>query len=190
MHGAAYLTTVGVAVAELLNLPLGPRVVLIAALLVLFAVMLAVVLRNEHKGGKWGFIVTALAASIAGVGIMAVGASPSSGAVLFFILLMVVGMRLSTGVAVAWVIGATVALFICLLAHGEPNWLPMIVSYGFGFFAFFAFSVAFRHSLQARAESQQLLLELTSTQGRLRDMAISRNASAWRARCTTQWVIG
>jgi len=41
MHGAAYLTTIGVAVAELLNLPLGPRFVLIAALLALFAVMLS-----------------------------------------------------------------------------------------------------------------------------------------------------
>ena len=48
----------------------------------------------------------------------------------------------------------------------------VLLSFGAGFFAFIAFSVAFRRSLQARAESQQLLAELMSAQGRLRDMAV------------------
>ena len=47
-----------------------------------------------------------------------------------------------------------------------------MLSFGVGFFAFIAFSIAFRRSLQARAESEQLLAELTSAQGRLRDIAV------------------
>jgi signal transduction histidine kinase len=103
---------------------------------------------------------------------MAVGAAPIYGAILFFVLCTIVGMRMSVGVAISWVAGATAALLVCLILSGDRNWLPSIVSFAAGFFAFIAFSVAFRRSLQARAESQQLLAELISAQGRLRDMAI------------------
>jgi signal transduction histidine kinase len=172
LHAAGYLTAAGIAVAELLEIPIGPSFTWTAVLLAAFAGMLAVVFHTEHFHGKGSFIAAALIASAIAVAVMAVGAVPIYGAILFFVLCTIVGMRLPIGVATAWVVGATIALLVCLLAKGEKNWLPTILSYGVGFFAFFAFSVAFRRSLQARAESQQLLAELTSVQGRLREMAV------------------
>jgi signal transduction histidine kinase len=161
-----------VAAAELLEIPFGPRLAWTAGLLAAFAAILAVVFYTEHVRGKGIFLAAVITASAVGVTIMAVGAAPIYGAILFFVLCTIVGMRLSLGVAIAWVGGATAALLVCLLVSGHRDWLPSIVSYSAGFFAFIAFSVAFRRSLQARAESQQLLAELMSAQGRLRDMAI------------------
>jgi signal transduction histidine kinase len=172
LHLAGYLTVAGVAVAELLEIPVGPRFAWTAGLLAAFAVLLVVIFRTEGMRGKAGFLAAAIAASAIGIAIMAVGSTPIFGAILFFVLCTIVGMRLSLGIAVAWVSGATAALLVCLLVLGHKDWLPTMASFGAGFFAFVAFSVAFRRSLQARAESQQLLAELMSVQGRLRDMAV------------------
>jgi signal transduction histidine kinase len=172
LHAAGYFTTAGVAAAELLEIPFGPRFIWAAGLLAAFAAVLAFIFHTENTSGKGSFLAAALAASAIGVAIMAVGSTPIFGAILFFVLCTIVGMRLSLGVAIAWVGGATAALLVCLIVSGHRDWLPTIVSFGVGFFAFIAFSVAFRRSLQARAESQQLLAELMSAQGRLRDMAI------------------
>jgi signal transduction histidine kinase len=161
-----------VAAAELIEIPFGPRFAWAAGLLAAFAAILALIFHTENASGKGSFLAAALAASAIGVAIMAVGATPIFGAILFFVLCTIVGMRLSLGVAIVWVGGATAALLVCLLVSGDRDWLPTIVSFSVGFFAFIAFSVAFRRSLQARAESQQLLAELMSAQGRLRDMAI------------------
>lgn len=172
LHLAGYLTVAGVAVAELLEIPFGPRFAWTAGLLAAFAAALAAIFRTEHMRGKARFLAAAIAASAIGIAIMAVGATPIYGAILFFVLCTIVAMRLSLGAAIAWVSCAYVAFLACLLVSGDRNWLSTILSFGAGFFAFIAFSVAFRRSLQARAESQQLLAELMSAQGRLRDMAV------------------
>ncbi len=172
LHWAGYLTVAGVATAELLEIHFGPRFIWTAAFLAAFAAALAVLFFTEHFSGWISLFVWALVASAAAVAIMAVGAEPIYGAILFFVICTIVGMRLPLAVAAAWVVGATAALLICLILRGDKYWLSSILSYGVGFFAFIAFAVAFRRSLQARAESQQLLAELTSTQGRLRDMAV------------------
>jgi signal transduction histidine kinase len=172
LHWAAYLTVAGVAAAELLALPLGPRFTWTAALLAAFAVVLVLVFRAKHGPGMPGILVPSLTASAIVVGIMAAGAAPSLGAILFFPLCAIIGMQFSMPVTVTWIIGASAALLACLLVFRERNWIPILLGYAVGFFAFGAFAVAFRHSLQARAESQQLLAELSSAQGRLRDLAV------------------
>ena len=172
LHLAGYLTVAGVAVAELLEIHPGPRFVWTAGLMAAFGVLLAVIFYTEHYRGKAVFLAAALAASAIGIAVMAVGATPIYGAILFFVICTIVAMRLSLGIAIAWVSSAFAAFLICLLARGDRYWLPTLLSFGAGFFAFVAFSVALRRSLQARAESQQLLAELMSAQGRLRDMAV------------------
>jgi signal transduction histidine kinase len=172
LHLAGYLTVAGVAVAELLEIPVGPRFAWAAGLLAAFAVLLALIFHTEGMPWKALFLAAAIAASAIGIAIMALGSTPIFGAILFFVLCTIVGMRLSLGIAIAWVSGAAAALLVCLLVSGHKDWLPTMASFGAGFFAFVAFSVAFRRSLQARAESQQLLTELMSAQGRLRDMAV------------------
>jgi len=172
LHFAGYLTVAGVAAAELLEIPAGPRFAWTAGLLAVFAALLFVIFYTEHTRGTAPFLAAVLTASAVGVAIMAVGATPIFGAILFFVVCTIVGMRLPLGVAVAWVGGATIALLVCLRVSGDRYWLPTMASFGAGFFAFVAFSVAFRRSLQARAESQQLLAELMSAQGRLRDLAV------------------
>ena len=172
LHLAGYLTVTGVAVAELLEIPVGPRFAWTAGLMAAFGALLAVIFYTEHSQRKRGFLAVTLAASAIGIAVMAVGATPIYGAILFFVLCTIVAMRLSVGIAVAWVGCAFGAFLICMLFSGDRNWLPTVLSFGAGFFAFIAFSVAFRRSLQARAESQQLLAELMSAQGRLRDLAV------------------
>jgi signal transduction histidine kinase len=172
LHAAGYLATAGVAVAESLELRSGPRLLWTLGLLACFAGALALVFGTEHGRSRTAFVAFSLAASAIGIGVMAVGAAPIYGAVLFFVICTIVGMRLPAGVAIAWVAGATVALAVCMIAGGETNWLASILSYGVGFFAFIAFAIAFRRSLQARAESEQLLAELTNAQGRMRDLAV------------------
>ncbi len=172
LHLAGYLTVAGVAVAELLEVPVGPRFAWTAGLMAAFAVLLSAIFYTEHTHGKRGFLAVSLAASVVGIAVMAVGATPIYGAILFFVLCTIMAMRVSVGIAVAWVGCAFAAFLICLLVSGDRNWLPTVLSFGAGFFAFIAFSVAFRRSLQARAESQQLLAELMSAQGRLRDLAV------------------
>ena len=172
LHWAGYLTTAGVAVAELLEIPVSPRFAWTAGLLAVFAAMLVIVFNTKRARGKGRFLAAMLAASVIGVAVMAVGATPFYGAILFFVLCTIAGMLLPVGAAIAWVIGAASALLVCLLVQGESNWLPTMLSVSIGLFAFTAISVAFRRSISARAESQQLLAELMSAQGRLRDMAI------------------
>jgi signal transduction histidine kinase len=101
-----------------------------------------------------------------------VGPAPLYGAILFFVVCTIVGMRMSIAVSVAWVVAATVSLMVCLVVSGDRNWVSTMISFGVGFFAFSAFSIAYRRSQQAHAESEQLLAELTSAQGRLRDLAV------------------
>jgi len=172
LHLAGYLTVAGVALAEALELRAGPRLLWTEALMAAFAVCLVTIFHTEHHHGPAGLVAAGLAASAVGVAVMAVGAVPIYGAVLFFVLCTIVAMRLSLAAALTWVSGAFIAFFICLLASGSRSWLPTLLSFGAGFFAFVAFSVAFRRSLQARAESQQLLAELKNAQGRLRDLAV------------------
>jgi signal transduction histidine kinase len=159
-------------VAELLVVPPGPRFAWTAGLLGAFAAALALIFYTEHARGKVGLVTVALAASALAIAIMAVGASPVLGAILFFIICTVVGMRLSLVAAIGWVGGAIASLLICELARGQSDWLSTTLSFGVGFTAFVAFAVSFRRSLQAQAESQQLLAELSGAQGRLRDMAV------------------
>ena len=172
LHWAGYLTVAGVAVAQLLELPVGPRFWWIAGLLAAFAACLSFVFFTERYGEKAIFLVSSLVASVIVVAIMVWGAVPIYGAILFFVICTIVGMRMPLGVSIAWVASATAALLVCLLVTGDKYWLSSMLSYGAGFFAFIAFAVAFRRSLQAQAESGQLLAELTRAQGRLRDMAV------------------
>jgi signal transduction histidine kinase len=172
LHAAGYLTTAAVAVAEALELRTGPRLFWTLGLLACFAGTLALLFETEHARKRSAFIAACLAASAIAVGIMAVGAAPIYGAILFFVVCTVVGMRLSTGVTVAWVAAVLAALAAILIVRAEKDWLASILSYGIGFFAFVALAIAFRRSLQAEAESEQLLAELTSAQARLRDLAV------------------
>jgi signal transduction histidine kinase len=172
LHLAGYLTVAGVALAELLELPAGPRFLWTAGLMAAFVVFLAVIFSTERDRRNTTFLAVALAASAIGIAVMAVGATPIYGAILFFVLCTIVAMRVSVRIAAVWVGCAFAAFVICLILSGDRNWLPTVLSFGAGFFAFIAFSVAFRRSLQARAESQQLLAELMSAQGRLRDLAV------------------
>src|SRR5271157_316070 len=172
LHWAAYLTAGSVALAELLQLPFGPRFAWTTALLAAFAIVLVALLFAQHRRGTIVFLSLALAASAIAVGIMAIGVSPSLGAILFYLLCAIVGMQLSVGATIGWVIGATAAMLVCLLLSGDRNWFLTLIGYDLGVFSFVAFTLAFRHSLQARAESQQLLEELASAQGRLRDLAV------------------
>ena len=172
MHAAGYATAAGVALGELVDIPLGPRFALIAGLLALFVVAVTLMLRTEHRPRQWSFIAAAVATSAVALAIMVVGTSPTLGAVLFFVVCTIVAMKLPLGAAIGWVGVAIGAELTCELARGYRDWLPTTLSIGVGFFAIFAFSVAFRRSVQARAESQELLAELTSAQGRLRDLAV------------------
>jgi signal transduction histidine kinase len=172
LHAAGYLTTAVVAFAEALELGTGPRLFWTLGLLACFAGTLALLFQTEHARNKVPFVVSCLAGSVITVGIMAVGAAPLYGAILFFVICTVVGMRLPPGVTVAWVAAELAALAAILVVRGEQDWFASILSYGVGFFAFVAIAIAFRRSLQAEAESQQLLAELASAQGRLRDLAV------------------
>lgn len=172
LYSAAYLTTAGVAVAELLQVPPGPRFAWTAALLAAFAAVLVAVFRFLHKGSRVGVPFLVLLASAIAIGITAVGASTSLGAILLFLLCAIVGMQFPLAGIIAWVTGANAALLVCLLLSGDRSWILSLLSYDLGFLAFAVFSIVIRRALQARAESQQLLEELTSAQGRLRDLAI------------------
>jgi signal transduction histidine kinase len=173
LHPVAYLVTAGVAAAELLELPIGHRFAWTAALLAAFAVVLVALLRSQHRRSKMGFLALALAESAIVIGIVVLGASPTTGVGLIFLLCAIVGMQLSVGTTIAWVIGANVVLLVCLILSGDRTWFLTLLGNDLGFIAIVAFVVAFRLSLQARAESQQLLAELTSAQSRLRDLAVT-----------------
>ena len=87
--------------------------------------VLAVVFHTEHFSGKeQSSSSAALAASAVGIAIMAVGATPIYGAILFFVICTIVGMRLPLGSGVAWVVCATVALLICLLLAETSTGCP------------------------------------------------------------------
>jgi len=107
------------------------------------------------------------------IGITVLGASPTTDVGLIFLLCVIVGMQLSVQTTLAWVVGANVVLLVCLILSGDRTWFLTLLGNDLGFLAVIAFVVAFRHSLQARAESQQLLAELMSAQSRLRDLAVT-----------------
>ena len=173
LHAAAYLTTVGVAIAELVGLPLGTRFAMIAFLLVCFGAVLSAIFRLHRTNYNMGWsLALALAASILAVGIMALGPSPGSSEALFFILCAIISMLFSLKVTMGWAFGANAALLFCLLLSGDRNWLMSLLSYDLAFAAFIAFAVAFRNSQQARAESHELLEQLTGAQSRLRELAV------------------
>jgi hypothetical protein len=112
LHSAAYLTTCAVAAVELLALPLGPRFAWTAALLAVFSATLVMLFRGQHRFGRVRIILLVLAASAIVIGITAVGASTTLGAILLFILCAIVGTQFSVAGIIAWVAGAT-ALFGC-----------------------------------------------------------------------------
>jgi len=172
LHAAGYLTAAGVTGAELMVQPPGPRWILTAVLLAGVIASLAVTLQSAHR---WGNALVALCASLTWglvTGVVAFGTSPSLGAILYFVVCAVVGMRLAVRYAVIWVLASVAALTVCLVLRHEQYWLVNAVSFSLGYFAFFAIAISFRGSLQAKAESQELLRELTSAQGRLRDLAV------------------
>ena len=172
LHAAGYLTAGCVTAAELLALPLGPKFAWTAALLAAFTVSLGFTMHSAHRARTSIVLLTSIVSWILATSVVAFGAAPTLGGVLYFVISTVVGMRLVPRYAVIWVGASVVALAVCLLLRDSSYWLVSVLSYGVGYFAMFAVAVAFRGSLRARAESQELLRELTSAQGRLRDLAV------------------
>jgi signal transduction histidine kinase len=172
LHAAGYLTAIVVAVAELSSLPLGRQFAWTAGLMAAFIAALAATMHEAHRTNDLRFVALALAASGIGIAVIAVGASPGMGGILFFVLCVVVSMRLPAVAASGWIVAATAAILVVSLVKADKYWLSQTLSYGVGYFAMFAIALSFRRAMQARAESQQLLAELTSAQGRLRDLAV------------------
>ena len=172
MHIAAYVTTLGTAGAEILDMKSGRLLALTLILFAVFAVGLVVTLRVVYARRKAPFLIATISLSVIDFGVMLVGASPQYGAVLFFIICTIVAMRLSLQASIVWSAAAIVAFLASMIIRGEQYWGSNVLTFGAGFFAFVAFSVAYRQSQRARAESQHLLEELTSAQGRLRDLAV------------------
>jgi len=172
MHAAGYLTAASVAGAELMTLRPGAPWLWIAILLAAFTAAMVAMLQAAHRAGSAAVVVTAASAWILATGVVAFGTSPTLGAILYFVICTVVGMRLAVRYAVIWVFASVAALALCLLLRHEPYWIVSELSFSLGFFAFFAIAISYRRSLQARAESQELLRELSSAQGRLRDLAV------------------
>jgi len=186
LHGAGYLTTVGVAAAGLLEIPFGPRFAVVAALFAAFAGALTVIFATERCHGKGRFVGVTLAASAIAISLMAIGSAPIYGGILLIVLCTIVGMRLSIGVAVAWVVAATVSLLVCLLVRGETEWLSTVLSFGAGFFAFFAFAVALRRALQARAKVSSSWRSSPARRAGSATWPSWKSASASPGRCMTR----
>ncbi|HUJ76925.1 MAG TPA: histidine kinase, partial [bacterium] len=159
-------------VAELLPVPLGPRFAWTALLLAAFTVSLHFTMRTAHRAGNGWVVTTAIVSWILATAVVAFGPVPGVGGILYFVISTIVGMRLAPRHAVIWVAASVAALAGCLFVRDHSYWLISTLSYGVGYFAVFAIALSYRGSLQARAESQELLRELTSAQGRLRDLAV------------------
>jgi signal transduction histidine kinase len=172
LHAAAYIAVGGVAVAEALNMPFGPRFWATAGGLVLFAAALFFAFRRERSLSRAGFVALAAVLTVLAAGISAAGAHPLYGTILMLVVCTLVGMSLPVAPSVAWAAVCVLCLAGTLLLRGEREWLTDTMTFSAGFFAFVAFAVSFRRSQQARAESQELLTELQGAQGRLREMAV------------------
>jgi signal transduction histidine kinase len=173
MHAAGYVTVVGVVAGEIFEMPFGARLIVTLGLLALFTVGLALVLEAVYVKHRMApFIVFAAIEGAIGIAIMYAGAEPIYGAVVFFVLCTIVSMRLPLPLALIWVVSPIAALCLIYVSRGAHNWLPSVLSLGAGYFAFSSFSLAFRQSIDARVESQRLLVQLTDAQERLRDLAV------------------
>ena len=172
MHVAAYVTAVGTAGAEVLDMKSGTRLALTLGLFALFTAILVVTLHVVYMRKQGPFLISVVALSIIDFAVMLVGASPQYGAVLFFVVCTIVAMRMSLTIALIWNGAAVLGFLASMIIRGEQYWGSGVLTFGAGFFAFVAFTYAYRKSQQARAESEHLLEELASAQGRLRDLAI------------------
>jgi signal transduction histidine kinase len=172
LHLSAYLTVLGVCVAEALDMGFTGRFYATALLLAAFTVIVVIVLNVIYRHDLAAFIVLLIAGAAIAVGIMLLGASPEFGAILFFVLCAFVAMRLPIAAALGSS-GLSVLLFLlCLLLKGRREWLADALTFGAGYFAIVAFAVAFSRTQDARRASQQLVVELTASQERLRNLAI------------------
>ena len=175
LEWVGYVTTALVVTAELRSLPLGPRFALTAGLLAMFAALLVVLMRASPLIGTGAFVVMVLTASVLVIAIMAISPRPPLGSIFLYILCAMVAGRVPLGFAIAWVTCASIAFLTCLILawDHERSLLPILLAFWLGCSAIIGFSVSFRRLLQASAESEQLLAELTVAQGRLKDLAIT-----------------
>jgi signal transduction histidine kinase len=172
MSASAYVTTAGIAVAEILDMRPGTRMTVTIAELILFAVILPLTFRAMDGRNRNIFVLLAAVLTALDVGVMYTGPAVHYGAILFFIVCTIVAMRMPLAVVIAWDAAAVGALVACLLLRHQRDWLSTTLTFAAGFAAFVAFAFAFRQSQRARAESEHLLEELTSAQGRLRELAV------------------
>ncbi|HET6486854.1 MAG TPA: sensor histidine kinase, partial [Spirochaetia bacterium] len=168
----AFVAVAGVGLAEVLDQTPYPRLMICGALLLVFAAGLVINFGHFYRPSRTLFTAIAVIQTASAIGVMVAGASPLFGAILFFVLNTVIAVGLPQPVALAWGAVPVVALTACLLLRGERDWFSTVLTFSAGFFAFIAFALALRQAQTARAESQQLLEELTGTQGRLREMAV------------------
>ncbi len=172
LNAAAFVAVAGVGLAEVLDQTPYPRLVICGALLLVFAGGLILNFGHLYKPSRALFTVTAVVQTVCAIGVMVAGASPLFGAILFFVLNTVIAVGLPQPVALAWGAVPVVSLMACLILRGERDWVSTVLTFSAGFLAFIAFALALRQAQTARAESQQLLQELTGTQGRLRELAV------------------
>jgi signal transduction histidine kinase len=173
MHVGGYLAVAGVTVAEIMEMPVTPRFFLTLGLLALFTAGLVLMITAVYvKDRTAPFVAFAAVQAALGVGIMIAGAEPIYGAILFFVLCTIVAMRLPPRLALIWVVVPLATLIVCLVLRRQRGWLPSALTLGAGYFAFTAVAMSFRQSVDARVESQRLLVQLADAQERLRDLAV------------------
>jgi len=172
MSASAYVTTAGIAVAEVLEMRPGTRMAVTIVELALFAALLPLTFRAMDARNRTVFVFMAALLTVVDVGVMFTGPAVHYGAILFFIVCTVVAMRMPLAVVLAWDGAAVASLLACLLFQGQKDWLSTTLTFAAGFAAFGAFAFAIRQAQRARAESEHLLEELTSAQGRLRELAV------------------
>jgi signal transduction histidine kinase len=172
LHASAYLTVGGVALAQVIEIGVNSRLLPVAVLLAMFIVALFFSLEAVHAHARRLFIVLSVAETVLITGIMVVGTSVLLGAILFFVLGSMLAMKLPFHIAFSWLVLASGLMLACMLWRRQPDWLPTFLSLTAGYFAVMTFAVAVRRSHDARVESQRLLEELTSAQGRLAELAV------------------
>ncbi len=172
LSATAYFAVGGVALAQVLSRLPAPRLILLGALLAGFAAALVLNFGHFYRPGLALFAGAAVFQTLCAVGVMVFGPTPLFGAILFFVLNTIVTMRLPQWVGLAWGLVPVASLTAILVLQGQRDWLPAVLTFSAGFYAFIAFALALRQAQQARAESQQLLRELVGTQGRLRELAV------------------
>lgn len=167
LEWAGYAVTALVAAGQLRHLAFGSRFLWMGGLLATFAITLVLVLRFGRRIGKHASLAVMLGQSGLVVGIMVLSTRPAAAAILFFIVGSLVATRFSVGVAVAWAVGACLAIFATSLKLNDHG-LPALLTFAVAFFAIIAFAVAFRRSLEATSESQELLRDLAVNEERAR----------------------